>query len=194
MRPAVSRFGTGALVVSALALGQVLNDRLPDGKDGGRPFEQHVAMGETAELRTGDLTPRAVAGAKTILRDVSDSLRAQGIGVVLDFDFVSRSEASSMTYALFRGGDGTDADFGSFGQRSRVTCPAAPPGIVIHCTVVFEIDPDSLVGSTLMIAPDALDERYDEAATIDLGVTEADVKRWKSTERVEVVESQIEGL
>ncbi len=194
MRPAVSRFGTGALVVAALALGQALNDHLPDGKDGARPFEQHVAMGETAHLRTGDLTPRSVSGAQAILRNVSDSIRAQGIGVVVEFDFVSRAEAKPMTYALFRGGDGTDADFGPFGQRSKVTCPAEPPGIVVHCTVVLEIDPDSLVGSTLMIAPDSLDERYDEAATIDLGVSEADVKRWKAIEQIEVVESQVEGL
>lgn len=194
VRLAASRFGTGALVVAALALGQVLNEHLPDGKEASRPFERHVEIGETARLRTGDLTPLSVDGAKAVLRDSSASIRAQGVGVVLHFDFVSRQEANSMSYALFRGGDGTKARFSSSGQRNRLACPAAPPGIVVHCTAVFEINPDSLVGSSLMIAPNSLDERFDEAATIDLAVSKADVKRWKATQQIEVVESEVDGL
>lgn len=193
MRPIGSRFGTGALVVAALAVGQVLNERLPEPKDGSRLFEQHVKMGETANLRTGDLTPRSVEGAMRLTRD-SDDIEAQGVGVVVHFDFVSRSETQPMSYAPFRGGDGTTARFGSFGQRSVLSCRGAPPGIVAHCTAVFDIDPGSLVGSSLVIAPNTLDERFDQAATIDLGISAADVKRWRSTDELDVVEFEIEGL
>lgn len=193
MRPAASRFGAGALVVAALAVGQVLNERLPESDNASRPFETQVKMGETAELRAGDLTPRSVDGAMKLIRD-SSNINAAGVAVVVHFDFVSGPKARSMTYAQFRGGDGTTAHFGSFGERSVLTCPSAPPGLVVHCTAVFDIDPDSLVGSSLMIAPNSLDERFDEAATIDLGIEQADVKRWKATNELDVVESAVDGL
>ena len=198
MRPpaflAPSRFGVGALVVAALALGQVLNERLPDGSDSFRPHEAEVAVGGTVSIRTGDVTPTAVEGARTVLRDVSPSIRAQGVGLVVRFDFVSRREATALTYAQLRGGDGTLVDVTVSGQRSRLACPAGPPGLVVHCTAVVEVDPAALPGASLVVGPNAVDERFDEVAVIDLGVDANDVERWMATEQVEVVESEVDGL
>jgi len=89
-RPSRSQLGTGALVLAALALGQTLNEHLPDGSDVSRLFERPVEMGATLAMRTGDFTPQSVAGATSLLRDSGSSIRSPGVAVVLRFDFVSR--------------------------------------------------------------------------------------------------------
>ena len=192
-RPQPSQLGAGALIVAALAVGQVLSDQLPDGKDGDRLFEQKVAMGESVALRMGDLKPIKVEGATAVLRDMGSSFRSPGLGVVVSFDFVARREATALTYGEYRGGDGTVTTF-STGPRNKVSCPSSPPGVTVHCTAVIEVDPASLPGASLGIAADALDPRYDDMAVIDLGIRNGDVRRWKQVEELTVVVSSVDGV
>lgn len=184
--PAASRLGTGALVVAALAVGQVLNDTLPDGKDGSRLFERHGAVDQSIAMRTGDLTVTDVEGAASILRDVGDGIRSPGLVLVVLFDFAPRGEASGISYGRLVDGSGRTTTFSGFGQRSRVTCSSAPVGLVSQCSAVVEVDPTSLVGSTLGLAPDSLDPRFDDMAVVDLAIDDADVARWQSVEELPV--------
>ena len=168
LRPSASQFGTGALVVAALAVGQLLNDTLPDGKDGGRLFEQQGAVEQTISMRTGDLTVRKVEGATSVLRDSSDGIRSPGVVLVVHFDFVARNEPSGISYGRLVDGSGRTTIFSGFGQRNDVTCPASPAGLVSQCTAVVEADPDTLAGATLGLAPDSLDPRYDVLGVVVL--------------------------
>lgn len=193
-RPSRSQLGTGTLVVAALALGQTLDERLPDGDDSSRLIERSVTMGRTAELRTGSLTPRSVDGSTTVLRDIGSSIRSPGVAVVLAFDFVSRDEPTSIRYGELRDGRGGVTIFGPSAERNRVTCPSGPVGIVVHCTAVVEVDPARLVGATMGLAVDELDPRFDDIAVVDLAVSAADVRAWKTAEPLEVVVSEVDGM
>lgn len=191
LRPSVSQFGTGALVVAALALGQVLNDTLPDGKDGGRLFERHGVVGKPIAMRTGDLTVTKVEGATSILRVSSDGIRSPGVALVVHFSFVARDEPSGIAYGRLIDGTGRTTIFSSFGQRNEISCPAAPVGLVSRCTAVVEVDPASLPGATLGLAPDSLDPRFDDMAVVDLGIDRGEVDRWLSVEELPVPSHQV---
>lgn len=193
-RPSRSQLGTGTLVVAALALGQMLDEWLPDGEDNSRLIERHVAIGRTAELRTGSLTPRSVDGSTTVLRDIGSSIRSPGVAVVLHFDFVSRDEATSIRYGELRDGRGGVTVFGPSADRNTVTCPSGPVGIVVHCTAVVEVDPARLAGATMGLAVDEIDPRFDDIAVVDLAVSADDVRAWKSAEPLEVVVSEVDGM
>lgn len=193
-RPSRSQLGAGTLVVAALALGQTLNDRLPDGSDTGRLIERRVDLGRTVELRTGSLTPRTVEGATSVLRDIGSSIRSPGVAVVLRFDFVSRDESTSIRYGELRDGAGGTTYVGPSAERNRVSCPGGPVGIVVHCTAVVEVDPERLAGSTMGLAVDELDPRFDDMAVVDLAISAADVRAWEATENLEVVVSEVDGM
>ena len=193
-RPSRTQLGTGALVVAALAVGQVLEEQLPQGSDGGRLFERPVSMGQTIQMRTGDFTPRTVEGATTILRSIGSGIRSPGVVVVLSFDFVSRGESSSLRYGELRDGDGRVTVFGPSGERNDVSCEGGPVGIVVHCTAVVEADPETLPGSTMGLAGDELDPRFDDMAVVDLGISAADVEAWKSAVDLEVDVREVAGM
>lgn len=186
LRPSASQLGTGALVVAALAVGQVLNDTLPDGKDGGRLFEQHGIVDQPIAMRTGELTVTKVEGATSILRESADGIRSPGVALVVHFSFVARGEPSGISYGRLTDGAGRTTIFSSFGQRNEIACPAAPVGLVSQCTAVVEADPDTLPGATLGLAPDSLDPRFDDMAVVDLGIDADDVDQWRTAEELPV--------
>jgi hypothetical protein len=192
-RPRPAQLGTGALVVAALALGQLLNDRLPDGTDGSRLFERDGAVGEVVALRTGDLTVTGVDGATSVLRELDASIRSPGLVLVVRFEFVARDEASGISYAHLVGGDGRETTFSSFGSRNDLDCPAGPPGLVSSCVAVVEVDPESLPGARLGLSADSLDPRFDDMAVIDLGIGAADVRRWSSVKELPVDAARLGG-
>lgn len=193
-RPSRSQLGTGALVVAALALGQTIEDHLPDDTDATGLFERPVAIGETLQMRTGQLTPTSVDGAASILRSIGSSIRSPGVVVVLHFDFVSRGKTSSIRYGELRDGAGRVTIFGPSADRNEVTCPGGPVGIVVHCTAVVETDPDTLAGSKLGLAADELDPRFDDMALVDLDISAADVRAWRATEELEVDVYDVAGM
>ncbi len=193
-RPSRSQLGTGALIVAALAVGQTLNEHLPDGSDAGRLFERPVSVDEKLEMRAGDLTPVSVDGATSILRDSGSSIRSPGVVVVVRFDYVARSEPAGISRAELRDGSGRVTVFSAFGQRSKVTCPAGLVGIVAHCTAVVEADPDTLVGATLGLSADLDDDRFDDMALIDLAIDDDDVAAYRQAEELEVEVYDVAGM
>lgn len=193
-RPSRSQLGTGALIVAALAVGQTLNEHLPDGSDAGRLFERPVSIGKTLQMRAGDLTPVSVDGAHSILRDAGAGIRSPGVVVVVHFDYVPRSEPGGIKRGELRDGSGRVTVFGPSGQRNRVTCPAQLVGIVAHCTAVVEADPDTLVGARLGLSADDDDVRFDDMALIDLAIDADDVAAYRTAEELEVQVYDVAGM
>lgn len=193
-RPSRSQLGTGALIIAALAVGQTLNEHLPDGSTAGRLFERPVSIGKTLEMRAGDLTPVSVDGAHSILRDSGSSIRSPGVVVVVHFDYVARNEPGALLRGELRDGSGRVTIFGPSGQRNRVTCPARVVGIVVHCTAVVEADPDTLAGAKLGLSANDDDDRFDDMALIDLAIDDDDVAAYRAAEELEVEVYDVAGM
>lgn len=178
-RPQPSQLGVGALVVAALAVGQLLNDHLPDDGVTARPFLVDVAEGEEAALRAGDLEVTSVEGAPSYV-DGTDGFVSPGLFVVVSFTWTAQGEPGTIRYGELRTTSGDVTRLMGNGERSEVVCPGAPVGLPARCYAAVEADPDQLVGARLRLGVDHLDERYDAMADVDLQVSAADVDAWSA--------------
>ena len=192
--PRISQLGTGALVLAALAVGQVLNDHLPTAERSARPFERPVEVGGTATMRSGDLTVTKLEGARSVGRHLEPIMTTPGVIVVVHFDFTPRKKRSSITYGDLRDAAGRVTSFSTTGQRSSVRCARGPVDLVSHCVAIAEGVPGGLPGARLALAPDANDTRFDDMAIVDLGITAATVKKWQAVEIIDVPAPTVEGL
>lgn len=172
---------TGLLVVMALALGQWLHEQLPQKADSSRPYELALSVGESGQMRTGDVEVLSVDGATSVVPDGGDPLVTSGVFAIVEFTFTSRDQASALTYAALR--DNRDRELQIFGGgRSSISCPPRLVGRPARCLVVVEADPDTLVGARVAVAPSGGDPRWDSMAVIDLGLEEKDVEAWLDRE------------
>lgn len=177
--PRRAQLGTGALVVAALSLGQVLVEHLPSVDRAGRPFEREIAIDQTVKLRTGSLTVTGVDGAREIRPEHGDPFVSPGLALVVNFEFTPSVPETTITFGELRDADERVTSVSMSGARSVITCPQPPVGITTHCTAVVEADPDTLPGAGLALGPSAIDPRFDDMAVADLDITEGDVREWK---------------
>ncbi len=178
--PRRAQLGTGALVIAALSVGQVLVDHLPSTERAGRAFEHEIAIDQTITMRPGELTVTGVEGARAVRPDLGDPVVSPGVVVVVTFDFTPRVPETSITYGELRDAEDRITTVSVFGARSVINCPRPPVGITSHCTAIVEADPDTLAGAHLALAPAAIDPRFDDMAVADLAITGRDVKKWQS--------------
>lgn len=178
--PRRAQLGTGALVIAALSVGQVLVEHLPSVERAGRPFEHEIAIGETIAMRPGKLTVTKVDGARSVQPEQGDRLVSPGVIVVVAFDFTPSVPETSISYGELRDADARVTAISVFGARSVINCPRPPVGITSHCTAIIEADPDTLAGARLALAPTAIDPRFDDMAVADLDITDREVTAWKS--------------
>ncbi len=157
--PRRAQLGTGALVLAALSLGQVLVEHLPSSDRAGRPFEHEVGVGQTVALRTGTLTVTGVDGARSVQPQRDDRLLSPGVIVVVTFDFTPRVPETTITYGEFRDAKGRTTAL-ACGARSAVSCPQPPVGITSHCTAIVEAAPRTLAGARLTLGPLAIDAAF----------------------------------
>lgn len=191
--PRRAQLGTGALVIAALSVGQVLVEHLPSADRAGRPFEHEVGVGQTAALRTGTLTVTGVDGARSVQPQRDDRLLSPGVIVVVTFDFTPKVPETTITYGELRDADGRTTALG--GARSAVSCPQPPVGITSHCTAIVEADPRTLAGARLTLGPLAIDERFDDVAVADLAISDRDVATWKKrTTPLKVASPTVAGM
>lgn len=177
--PRRAQLGTGALVIAALSVGQVLVEHLPSVERAGRPFEHRIAIGESIAMRPGKLTVTKVDGARSVQPELGDRLVSPGVIVVVTFDFTPSVPETSITYGELRDSDARITAISVFGARSAINCPRPPVGITSHCTAILEADPATLAGARLALAPTAIDPRFDDMAVVDLDITDREVKTWK---------------
>lgn len=193
--PRRAQLGTGALVVAALSLGQVLVEHLPSVERAGRPFEHEIAVDQTVKLRTGSLTVTGVDGAREVRPEQGDPFVSPGVALVVRFDFTPSVPETSISYGELRDAAERVTTMSVFGARSVITCPRPPVGITTHCTAVVEADPDTLPGARLALGPAALDSRFDDMAVVDLDITKGDVKTWKDrTKPLDVPAPAVAGM
>lgn len=165
------RLGTTAFVVAALALGRVVGDELPQPFDRlGAPRDHHVAVGETAHLRTAQVTVRGVR-LGSALEDTSATLGTPGVWLVAELEITPTDADASLASWHVVARDGTE-----WGRTRALldTCRSTPPGVTQRCGIAVEVLPDALPGAQLRLATEE-DVRYDDRAVVDLGLTADDV-------------------
>jgi len=195
----VSRLGlrrppatAGVLVVLALVLGQWLHQQLPERVSSSRPFEEHVAVGDTVSLRTGDVEVLSVDGAASVAPEGGQVLVSPGVFVAVEFTFTPRGESSSLRYAALRDNAGRVLPFFGTSGRSSITCTGRLVDRPTRCLAVVEADPDSLPGARIAVAPSDIDERWDSMAVIDLAATRRQVETWRGrNEPLELAEAGV---
>ena len=193
--PRRAQLGTGALVVAALSVGQVLVEHLPSSDRAARPFENEVGVGQTVALRTGKLTVTGVDGARSVQPQREDQVLSPGVIVVVRFDFTPRTPATTITYGELRDAKGRTTALSVSGGRSSVSCPQPPVGITSHCTAMVEAAPRTLAGARLTLGPLAIDERFDDVAVADLAISDQDVASWnKRTTPLKVASPAVAGM
>lgn len=193
--PRRAQLGTGALVIAALSVGQVLTEHLPSVERAGRPFERQIAVDQAVAMRPGKLTVTRVDGARTVQPEQSDRLVSPGVIVVVAFDFTPSVPETTITYGELRDADGRVTTISVFGARSSINCPRPPVGITTHCTAVVEADPGTLAGARLALAPTAIDPRFDDMAVVNLDISDRDVKTWQDrAEPLDVPAPAVAGM
>jgi hypothetical protein len=175
-RPNRAQLGAGALVLAALSVGRVVTELLPEGPSPVRAFERTTAVDRPVHLRYGDLAVTSVDGGRQLATSRSAML-SPGLWITAHVDFTPRLDKSAIAYAELRDGRGRVL---TKGVRNVLECDVVNPGIPGHCIVAFEVDPTALPGSLLALTSNANDQRGDDLAVVDLGITADQVSTWKA--------------
>ncbi|SDO94050.1 hypothetical protein SAMN04489867_0987 [Pedococcus dokdonensis] len=175
-RPTRAQLGAGALVLAALSVGRVVTELLPEGPSPVRAFERTTTVDQSVALRYGDVRVTSVDGGRQLATTTSAML-SPGLWVTAQVDFTPRVDKSGLAYAELRDGEGRVV---TGGPRNVLECDVVNPGIPGHCLVAFEVDPAGLVGARLALTSNANDQRGDDMAVVDLGITDAQVAQWKA--------------
>lgn len=176
--------GVGLVAVVFLAVATVLDGWLPDDHDdpGSDPFVRRAAVGEEVDLRTMTVTVDTVSGAST-LSQYGVELHSPGVWVVVEYTVVATSENTAVSMVELR--DDTDRVWSLVGRSSN-DCSAGPPGVPVGCVAYFEVPREAGPGLRMRLARDAVEQRYDAVADVDLGLTEADVTGFAAAPALEV--------
>jgi hypothetical protein len=175
-RPSRAQLGAGALVFAALSVGRVVTEWLPDGPSPVREFERAAAVDEPVQLRYGNLRVTDVDGGKQ-LATTGSAMLSPGLWVTAHVDFTPTVDKAGLAYAELRDGKGRVL---TRGTRNVLECATVNPGIPGHCLVAFEVDPTALPGSHLTLTRNLNDQRGDDMAVVDLGITVDQVTMWKA--------------
>lgn len=170
-----NRVGAVILVVLALAAGRLLDENLPAGGDSLRPYERHGVVAEVVATRWADVAVVRVAGAPQII-DRGTLTVSPGLWVVVEVDATPHLDPFSVGWAELRGGDGTTYSR----SRGSLLCAPTNPGFTTGCVITIEAAPEALPGARIALAGNLVDQRADDMAVVDLGITEETVDRWLS--------------
>ena len=177
MRTATRRVGAAVLVVAALATGRAATTAFPLDTRLDAPFMQAGGVGDVVDLRYARVTAGEPDGSP--LAEVSGALMATpGVWVVVPVTIVAEGEPRRLGYAAVVGSDGRT--YHADGMRSQAAWYRAQPGIPHSGSVLVELPAEAAVGAHLQLALEPWDQRADDMADIDLGITAEDVERWTS--------------
>lgn len=182
------QLGAGALVLAALAVGRVVEDRLPSaGPVGQQPFERHVAVGEPAHLRIGDVTVTKVHGAKA-WAGVTEAKLTPGLWVIADVELLPSRRDAGINEVRVRSDDGRTWLMG----RGESTCKGGIAGVPMRCQVIVEVPEEPIPGAELVLRWTDLDDRWDDQAVLPLTITDTEVAAWaKVTDPVKIPNAEI---
>ena len=161
---------TAILVVAALFVGSLVTSSLPqpDSLLIDLPFLHAVNVGETANLRTGNVTVTDVQAAKRVklYGRIAESA-AVWIVVDLEWEPVRQSGMIAASNPVVVAADGR-----VFGGIQAVTnnCGPTQPGMAVACQLAFEVSVDALEGAHLRVPAGNSVDTSDDVADVDLGI------------------------
>jgi len=175
LRP--SRLGVGALIIAALAVGRFVDETLPTSTEPLKAFERHGVIGQTVPTRWAEVEVVRVDGAPEVATfEGGPPGITPGLWLIVEVDAVPTRDQTSVAWAELRDGAGRVFTRG----RGTRSCAATNPGLRTGCVISFEVDPDTLPGSRVVLGTNMMDQRADDLAVIDLGIEPADVAAWSS--------------
>ncbi|MGY4642717.1 hypothetical protein [Cellulomonas sp. URHB0016] len=176
-RPTAQTLGAGAAVLAALAVGHVVVTAFPVDERVEASFQRPAVVGEPVDLRYARLTAGEPAGSTVLDPDDGSLLSTPGVWLTVPLTIEATGQPRLLGFAELRGGDGRTYAV-SLGGRSWFLPGTAQPGVPRYATLRVELPPEALAGSHLLIGLDGKDQRRDDVADIDLGLTRADADAW----------------
>ena len=176
-RSRVQTLGAGAAVLAALAVGHVVVTAFPVDERVSAPFVRSTTIGETVELRYARLTAGEPNGSTIVRTDRQTQLSTPGVFLTVPLTIVAAGQPRLVSFAEVLGGDGRTYTVFTSG-RSSFLSGTAQPGVPRYATVSVELPPEALPGAHLRIGLNQEDQRSDDLADIDLGLTQADADAW----------------
>lgn len=171
-------------VVAAMALGQLITEKLPDSVDPSAPFVRHGEVGETVELRYADVTVTGVRSAQRLLG--TSTVLATGTFLIADVKYVGQRK-----FDVFEGFEVLDGEGRRYAMTTRGgACPSslsASTGVPSYAIICFDLPKRALKGARLVFSRDGYgvngsDQRRDDLAEIDLGIDAKQAESlWSST-------------
>lgn len=175
--------GLAAAVIAAMALGQLITDKIPLGEGAIAPFVHEAKVGEKVDLRYADVTVDGIRSAQYI--EGADFAVAGGKFLIVDLEIVGKGEPRLMQgfYII----DSKDRRYELTTRGSSCSLNTTPPtGIRWHAMVCFDLPRQALEGARLNLSQGGYEvngsgQRRDDMAMIDLGIDKPKAaKLWAS--------------
>ena len=180
-RSRVQALGAGAAVLAALAVGHVVVTVFPVDERVQAPFVRPATVGEPVELRYARLTAGEPDGSTVLDPEVGSLLVTPGVWLTVPLTIEAAGQPRVLGFAELLGGDGRTYTVFT-GARSSFLPGTAQPGIPRYATLQVEVPADALPGARLRVGLDWNDQRRDDVAEFDLGLTQADADAWAATD------------
>jgi hypothetical protein len=169
--------GAGAAVLAALAVGHVVTSAFPVDDRLQAPFVRTAPAGETIALRYADVTTGEPTGSTVLAPEGPSLLATPGVWLVVPVTVEAKGSPRALAFAELLGGDGRTYTVFTSG-RSSFLPGTAQPGVPRYATLRVEVPPEALPGAHLRLGLDVEDQRFDDVADVDLGLTQADADAW----------------
>lgn len=176
-RPTAQTLGAGAAVLAALAVGHVVVTAFPVDERVAASFVRPTGVGEPVELRYARLTAGEPSGSTVLDPDDGTLLSTPGVWLTVPLTIEATGQPRVFGFAELLGGDGRTYTV-STGDRSSFLSGTSQPGVPRYATLRVEVPPEALPGAHLRVGLDLMDQRRDDVADIDLGLTQADADAW----------------
>ena len=184
-RRVARRAGAGVLIIAALAAGRAVTTAYDDDTGLDRPYLVSGSLGRPVGLRYADVTATGVDGSTVVSPNLG--MTTTGVWLVIPLKIVTKGEPAQVRYAAVE--DARGRIFLANGNRSQYSPGLAQPGVPRYASVLVELPADAVPGAHLRVALDSLDQRRDDMADIDLGLTQAQATEWASRkEKLQVPE------
>ncbi|WP_028046479.1 hypothetical protein [Cellulomonas sp. URHE0023] len=176
-RTRIQTVGAGAAVLAALAVGHVVVTAFPVDERVQASFVRPAAVGEPVDLRYARLTVGSPRGSTVLDTDDGSVLTTPGVWLTVPLTIEASGQPRALGFAELLGGDGRTYRVFT-GGRSSFLPGTAQPGVPRYATLRVEVPPGALPGAHLRIGLQPDDQRRDDVADIDLGLTTADADAW----------------
>ncbi|MGV8979105.1 MAG: hypothetical protein ACOH17_13780 [Cellulomonas sp.] len=177
IRPRTQVLGAGTAVLAALAVGHVVVTAFPVDERQQAFFVRPATVGEPVELRYARLTAGEPAGSTVLDPDGGSLLTTTGVWLTVPLTIEALGQPRALSFAEVLGGDGRTY-LVSTGGRSSFLAGTAQPGVARYTTLRVELPPGAVAGAHLRVGLEQKDQRRDDVAEVDLGLTQADADAW----------------